>query len=123
MKRGFPRPKTHINKSRYGKKWSNRDYPHPYSASDDSIALVSESRNIQIIKFKMCSVCGEQVRGKFVHLLVNVVDPQWTIHHESGPFHERCIIIALKMCPEIAESGKYEHAIGEWKYVRSVMLG
>lgn len=140
MKRGFPRPKHFIEKTKrhpsrgsYGKKWNNKHYPHPYNADDDYPANISTSRLVQCIRFKLCGTCGEPVKEDLVGLVVaNPASPVWKqfnkqwyrgwLHSESGPYHLSCLSLNFAMCPHLVETKQYMPAVALWKDVRADIL-
>lgn len=136
MKRGFPRPMAYISKttrspykgkSSYGKKWDNRRYPWPYSASDHTISNISTGRMRECIKFKRCAVCGDPVEEEFVGLIIyntrspKVRSKKW-LHVESGPYHLKCLNIAFTTCPHLADTKQFLPACGNWSDVRPSLM-
>lgn len=133
MKRGFPRPTAFIEKTRtnpyarsdsYGKKWDNRRYPWPYTASDSIISNISNKRLRATILEKRCSVCGDKVEEDLVGLVlyneksrVKGPHPDW-LHPESGPFHFPCLALAFKVCPHLAETKVFMPGCGLWDDVK-----
>lgn len=139
MKRGFPRPKyfiemttRHPSKKNYGKKWNNKWYPHPYNASDDHPANISQNRMIECVRFKLCGTCGEPVKEDLVGLIIcNLRSPafrtkSWPdgswLHSESGPYHLKCLSLNFAMCPHLIETKQYLPAVALWKDVRAEIL-
>lgn len=137
MKRGLPRPRTHVERVVYRelypnpKKWDNRYYPHPYNASDDDVAIIGEGRLRQSVIFKLCGVCGELVEDEEVGLVLYNYEssqaPEWETHKdwvmsESGPYHLPCLQIAFTMCPHLADTDKYFPGYGSWPDVREQVL-
>src|SRR5690348_10568755 len=119
MKRGFPRPLTKIEKTSsnprrgktsYGRKWDGRNYPHPYAATEDNLARISTGRKAECVKFKRCMNCGEPVKEEVVGLILynpkSKVGGRFDdyIHHESGPYHFKCLVQSMTMCPHLATS-------------------
>lgn len=140
MKRGFPRPKhfiekttRHPSKNSYGKKWNNKWYPHPYNASDNYPANISQPRLIECITFKKCGTCGKPVEEELVGLILsNPASPVWRdagkawnngwLHSESGPYHLHCLVLNFTMCPHLVELKQFMPAVALWKDVRSEIL-
>lgn len=138
MKKGFPRPKYFIEKTKrhpskgsYGKKWNNKFYPHPYNAADSYPASISQSRLIQCVTFKLCGTCGEPVIEELVGLIIcNPRSPAFTkkswpdgwLHSESGPYHLKCLSLNFAMCPHLVETKQYLPAVALWTDVRAEIL-
>lgn len=138
MKRGFPRPSEFIEKTSrslkksgsYGKKWNNRWYPWPYSASDHAISNISAGRMEECVHFKRCGTCGEPVKEEMVGLVlynpkaksVKEVHGNKLLHQESGPYHLKCLVLNFTACPHLVESGEYMPGYGEWKILKPMLL-
>lgn len=116
MKRGFPRPRTKVGNLRslwridLNKKWGNREYPHPYSAEEDTISNMHIGRQRECMIMHRCSVCGDTISGDIAYLITN----NGAIFDDSGPFHEKCRTLAFKMCPYLAEYKKYKAYDCSW---------
>lgn len=140
MKRGFPRPLTKIEKTSsnlsrsarnttgsYGKKWDGRNYPHPYAATEENLARISTGRKAECVKFKRCMNCGEVVKEDIVGLIL--YNPRSRmgmkfddfIHHESGPYHFKCLIQSMTMCPHLATNKRFMAGSGEWSVVKPLI--
>lgn len=142
MRRGFPRPKAFVEKTsrspyrkhrggNYGKKWNNRYYPWPYTASDDKISNISRARLKESVYFKKCGTCGEPVEEEMVGLIVYntrsrklgpMVDKGTLLHSESGPYHLKCLALNFVSCPHLAATNLYEPAYGKWSDVRQQII-
>lgn len=132
MKRGFPRPMYFIEKASrhggYGKKWNNRWYPHPYTASDGYPANINQQRLAESVYFKKCGTCGEPVKEELVGLILNnrrspVHDKNsGLINSESGPYHLKCLSLNFTVCPHLVETKQFIPAVGLWKDVRADIL-
>jgi hypothetical protein len=135
MKRGFPRPRTMVGtlysnpKSKrggYRAKWNNREYPHPYTASDDNVAAIHDGRRVETVMFKRCGTCGEPVKDECVGLILYNVDTKdgkhvrtyedW-LHSESGPYHLKCLALNFAMCPHLSETDIYMAGYAKWSDV------
>ena len=136
MKRGFPRPRgfiertsRHPSRGSYGKKWNNKFYPWPYSATDDSIANI-DGRMKECVMFKRCGTCGDPVEEELVGLILwnpaspkvrSSEDKDW-INPESGPYHFKCLVLNFTMCPHLSETKQFLPGCGSWKDVRPLIL-
>lgn len=140
MKKGFPRPKgfvertsRHPSKGSYGKKWNNKWYPWPYSASATTISNIS-SRMKQCVQFKLCGTCGDPVEEEVVGLILfNPASPyvrkgdmgeadDGLINAETGPYHLKCLVLNFNMCPHLVETKQFMPGYGEWKVVRPLVM-
>lgn len=138
MERGFPRPRiehgvTTSNpymgrNGSYGKKWENRSYPVPYTASDTKVSNIDAVRLNESINNKVCGTCGDPVEEDLVGLIIyndkarlgSVTQEQrngW-LHRESGPYHLKCLALNFTMCPMLAETKLYAPAVGLWSEVK-----
>lgn len=140
MKRGFPRPLTKIGTTSsnpksgaplsgsYGKRWDNRVYPHPYAADEDNLARIHEGRKAECVIFKLCLNCGKPVEEEVVGLLfANPNSPlgkphEDYVHTETGPYHFKCLVQSLTLCPALSTSKRFVGGNGEWKVVRPIIL-
>jgi hypothetical protein len=143
MKRGFPRPRgfvkrtvTHPSGGSYGKKWDNREYPWPYSASSNTISNISEGRMRECALFKRCGTCGDPVKEDLVGLIIYNVNSAYCVNYntkikksarpilntESGPYHLKCLALNFTMCPHLAKTKHFEPAVGLWSEVRNQVL-
>lgn len=133
MKRGFPRPTADIDdervEKRWGKKWNKRRYPWPYTASDFYIGESNNTRPRECIDEKLCGNCGIKVEEDLVHVIITNEPRSFDyVWYESGPFHEKCVLQVLTLCPAISEvflddgTKKYEHALAPWGMVAPMML-
>lgn len=133
MKKGFPRPVVFVDNTStntyvgddpndygsWGPEWDNRYYPYPYTAEDNFIASLSNPRAYECVKHKLCFVCGEYVEGDLVGLLL---DNRAWINRETGPFHFKCLHLALVTCPYLALTDKSEPACGLWSDLQDLIL-
>ena len=104
----------------YGEKWDNKTYPVPYTAEEDNISTLHSGRTAECARFKKCIACGDPVQGEDVWVLLK----DEKVISESGPFHEKCSIITMKMCPHIVESnGSYTFKQVSWTSVKSEVIG
>lgn len=108
MRKGFPRPvfDTQEHPPWMTKYKYNRFLPTPYTAKTSQIALLSDERARECLRDVVCSVCGEQVefneQGWITVLLKN-----GHLCYESGPFHDKCATLTVKLCPHIANSDEW----------------
>lgn len=136
MKSGFPRPRMfvertsrHPSKGSYGKKWNNKSYPHPYSASDTSIADINAERLRECVVDSKCGTCGDPVaQDEFVGLILwnqrsikTKAEKGW-LNSESGPYHLKCLIINFTQCPHLVETQQFIPGCGVWSEVQPQMV-
>lgn len=138
MKRGFPRERTFVGRTysntmsrngsgSYGKKWENREYPHPYTAMDSNIAQISKPRLRESARNKICGTCGIHVKDDLVGLIV--YNPRakrnmragngsnW-LNSESGPYHLKCLALNFTMCPMLSATKTFMPAVALWDDVK-----
>lgn len=112
----------------YGGKWENREYPHPYTASEDSVSNISDSRLKESVRNKICGTCGIHVKEDLVGLIIyndkarlgTVTEKArrgW-IHRESGPYHLKCLSLNFTLCPMLSETKLYVPAVALWEDVK-----
>jgi hypothetical protein len=139
MKRGYPRPRTMVGKTHsnrlasagaggsYGKKWENREYPHPYTANDGNIAHINKPRLRESTRNKICGTCGLHVKEDLVGLIL--YNPRAKrnrlagngdnlLHAEAGPYHLKCLTLNFTMCPMLAATKTFMPAVGLWDDVK-----
>lgn len=118
MKRGFPRPRIESDGARYPDT-AEKVFPLPYSSEDHNIAALHPGRHHECLTFNKCLVCGTQVTGDgpFPVILSN-----GELFQESGPFHEKCIELTMRMCPEMTQkSDKIGGTKTTYKYTRATI--
>lgn len=133
MKRGFPRPLAFITRTSrspyargdgsYGKRWDGKNYPWPYSASTTKVSNLDRGRMKECFLFKRCGTCGEAVVEEEVGLILynprsKGVQGNDVLHHESGPYHLKCLVLNFTKCPHLAATKQFMPAYGSWKDVR-----
>jgi hypothetical protein len=110
MKRGFPRPVTKVENiqtsslKHMNEIYGNRPYPHPYTARIDKISRMHFGRVRECIIFRKCSVCGNPVKPDELGEVTVILD-RGDFSADSGPFHEKCAVLAKIKCPLIATQG------------------
>lgn len=134
MKRGFPRPQMHVDKTRthrvwnesedrysyigsYGEKWDGKNYPVPYTAEEDAISQLHSGRMRECVAFKRCVACGEPVQEEIISLMLK----KGELHSESGPFHSKCARLTQAMCPHINVGSEYTFVNRRWDEVRKIL--
>lgn len=109
MRRGFPRPMFDTQEH---PAWNSKGYEHsrflptPYSAKTNAIALLSDARAAECLRDVVCSVCGEPVDFN-EHGWITVLFKEDHLCYESGPFHDKCATLTMKLCPHIANSNDW----------------
>jgi hypothetical protein len=107
MRRGFPRPV--FDMQRY--EWKAlegypRFLPTPYTAETHAIANLSDERARECLVDMVCSVCGDKVEFN-EQGWITVLFKNSGLIYESGPFHDKCGVLTMKMCPHIARSDEW----------------
>lgn len=111
----------------YGRKWENKEYPHPYTAEEYSIAQINKPRLKESARNKICGTCGEHVKEDLVGLIL--YNPRakrnrlagsgdnW-LHAEAGPYHLKCLVLNFTMCPMLAATKTFMPAVALWDDVK-----
>lgn len=137
MKRGYPRPRMMVGKTysnhyagtngSYGKAWNDREYPHPYTAMDHSIAQINKPRLRESANNKICGTCGLHVKEDLVGLILynplskrnrNAGNGKNWLHAEAGPYHLKCLTLNFTMCPMLAATKTFMPAVALWDDVK-----
>ena len=107
MKRGFPRPMIEwpeLKSDKFSDKWQEwwrhktRRLPIPYSAQEDNLSQLHGGRVKDCTSFRNCIVCGDWCPDDEVWAYKNGSNG-WI--QDSGPFHEKCVRLTMKMCPMV----------------------
>ena len=118
MKRGFPRPRIESAAHRYPDT-EGKIYPIPYSSETHNIATLHPGRHHECLTFNKCLVCGIQVKGDGPF---HVILSNGELFQESGPFHEKCIELTMRMCPEMNKKmDKVGSAKNTYQYTQSTI--
>lgn len=129
MKRGFPRPRTRVDKIQsflmhadVKAQYEGKDYPHPYSAREEDIGMLHDGRVRHCITQCMCIVCGEHVKPEGPDGLVWVYRSGGMLMEDSGPFHEKCVVLTKTMCP-VVKHRNYAWEQVPWSEVGPLIRG
>lgn len=125
MPRGLPRPKFDMSRINAYRKEFAKDcgergdelyplykdsLPMPYSAKTSYIARLSDSRSLECVKDCVCEVCGDVVEFNEAGY-ITALFKDGKMNFESAPYHPKCAVMTMKLCPHIAASDEWSVAM------------